>query len=50
VCSLEKKGFPSFYYFSHAPFLFAAPNPETLQELKKVLISAGVPNERLDKL
>jgi len=45
-----EEGFPSFYYVSHAPFLFAAANAETLEELRKVLTSAGIPQGRLQDL
>ncbi|HUI08131.1 MAG TPA: hypothetical protein VL486_14115 [Verrucomicrobiae bacterium] len=41
---LVQKGFHCFYYVSHAPFLFAAPDPDMLDELRKLLISAGIPD------
>ncbi|HUJ09891.1 MAG TPA: hypothetical protein VL171_07675 [Verrucomicrobiae bacterium] len=48
---LRKEGFPSFYYVSHAPFLFAAPDEETLEELRTLLVNAGIPNDkRLENL
>ena|ERR1700733_3990738 len=49
VLRLAEEGFPSFYYLSHAPFLFAAPDAEALKELKKILTGAGIPKERLEK-
>jgi hypothetical protein len=45
---LAKKGFPGFYYVSHAPFLFATPNIEALKELRRILTSAGIPEKRLE--
>lgn len=45
---LVAKGFSCFYYVSHAPFLFAARDSETLEELQKILTSAGIPEERLE--
>ncbi len=42
---LVDNGFPCFYYVSHAPFLFAARNSETLEELQGILSDAGIPKE-----
>lgn len=47
---LAEEGFPSFYYSSHAPSLFAARDAESLEKLKKSLTSAGVPKERFEDL
>lgn len=43
-------GFQSFYYLSHAPFLFAAGNPQDFQELWQILVQAGIPANRLESL
>ena len=50
---LEKKreflrghGMSSFYYDSHAPFLFTAGKAETLFAVRRRLVSLGVPEER----
>jgi hypothetical protein len=40
---LEGKGIASFYYASHAPFLFAAQKIETLDAIRAHLISLGIP-------
>ena len=45
---LGDNGIQSFYYVSHAPFLFAASSPQALQELGRILSNAGIPAERLD--
>ncbi|HVM62589.1 MAG TPA: hypothetical protein VMV72_17140 [Verrucomicrobiae bacterium] len=45
---LAEEGFPSFYYESHATFLFAAPDAGTLQAVRKLLIDAGIPRTRLN--
>jgi hypothetical protein len=44
---LADEGFESLYYSSHAPFLFAVPNAGGLEQLKKILIDAGIPGHRL---
>jgi hypothetical protein len=43
---LQKRGVGSFYYYSHAPFLFMAAKVETLTAVLSRLISLGVPQER----
>jgi hypothetical protein len=35
----------SFYYVSHAPFLFASRSPETLTAIRQSMIDAGIPTE-----
>jgi len=47
--ALRESGFPAFYYVSHAPFLFAFPSIEALQELERRLIRAGIPADRFEK-
>lgn len=49
---LEEKGFPSFYYVSHAPFLFTAPNAKMLEKIQNLLVTSGIPDDsrRLQKL
>lgn len=46
---IREKGFYSFYYVSHAPFLFACPSKTLLIELKNLLKEAGVPEFRIEK-
>jgi hypothetical protein len=43
---LRAEGISSFYYHSHAPFLFMAERPEVLSTAKGRLVSLGVPPER----
>lgn len=43
---LQARGIGSFYYDSHAPFLFMAERPELLAAVKDRLVSLGVPEER----
>jgi hypothetical protein len=42
---LRRRGIASFYYISHAPFLFMAKNPVTLGAVRDRLISLGIPVE-----
>ena len=46
----NKKDFESFYYVSHAPFLFSVPDRKTFQDLWKLLTGAGIPASRLEKI
>ncbi|MBW2005118.1 MAG: hypothetical protein JRI72_11025 [Deltaproteobacteria bacterium] len=46
---LADEGFHSFYYVSHAPFLFAVPNTEALSQIQRILKKAGIPEERFEK-
>jgi hypothetical protein len=46
--SLADSGFHSFYYVSHASFLFAVSNSQALREVRKILIAAGMPAKRLE--
>jgi hypothetical protein len=43
---LRGQGISSFYYDSHAPFLFMAGKAETLSAVRSRLVSLGVPEER----
>lgn len=43
--SLRAQGIASFYYLSHAPFLFMAANVTDLQRVRRKLISSGVPED-----
>lgn len=45
---LESNGVESFYYDSHAHFLFMSKSAKTLNELKSRLIARGVPPERFE--
>jgi hypothetical protein len=40
----------SFYYRSHAPFLFAARNKTRLDKVRKILLKAGIPESRLQTI
>ena len=44
---LKKEGAAGFYYNSHACFLFSAKLPEVLANLKRHLVTAGLPEKRL---
>ncbi len=46
---LADEGLQSFYYVSHAPFLFAILNTAALQKIHEILRNAGIPEERLDR-
>lgn len=48
--NLAESGFYSFYYVSHASFLFAAPDTEALQQIKLILRNAGIPETRLESI
>ncbi len=43
------KGFHSFYYVSHAPFLFAASNNDSLYQIQIILKNAGIPENRFER-
>jgi hypothetical protein len=45
---LRTHGIPSFYYVSHAPFLFTSHKSETLRSILDRLISAGIPGCRFE--
>jgi hypothetical protein len=45
---LRGRGIESFYYVSHAPFLFLASNKGTLSELRDRLTSLGIPECRFE--
>ena len=47
---LAEDEFHSFYYVSHAPFLFAFPNKETLKKVEGILKAAGIPQNRIEKI
>lgn len=40
----------SFYYISHAPFLFSFPNTDSLQRVEGILKAAGIPQNRIEKI
>ena len=44
--ALSESGVSSFYYVSHAPFLFAFENVEALEELHSRLVQGGIPKDR----
>jgi len=48
--ALKRKGFESFYYDSHASFLFSVPAQQMFQELWQLLTGAGIPTSRLEKM
>jgi hypothetical protein len=43
---LRAEGIDSFYYVSHAPFLFTAGRSDALAAVQRRLVSVGVPPER----
>jgi hypothetical protein len=45
---LSGNGIESFYYDSHAPFLFMAGSPDTLAAVRKRLQDLGIPDGRFD--
>lgn len=45
----DKKCF-SFYYVSHAPFLFAFPDENALHRVDRILEAAGIPRNRIEKI
>jgi hypothetical protein len=45
---LRQRGMSSFYYVSHAPFLFSASRIEILDASHDLLRSRGIPESRLD--
>ena len=47
---LANQGLHSFYYVSHAPFLFAFPDADALQRVYCILKNAGIPQNRIEKL
>jgi hypothetical protein len=46
---LKDQGLSSFYYASHAPFLFVAKKKETLKLILKWLREAGIPEDMLEQ-
>lgn len=45
---LQEHGISSFYYVSHAPFLFMAQKPATLGDVHLRLLAVGIPRERFE--
>lgn len=45
---LQKQGLSSFYYVSHAPFLFVAREPVVLKSIRDRLLALGIPAIRLE--
>ncbi|MCD4674495.1 MAG: hypothetical protein K8S18_00675 [Desulfobacula sp.] len=43
------EGFHSFYYVSHAPFLFAVLNKDALSQIQDILKNSGIPENRFEK-
>ncbi len=48
--SLAQAGASAFYYVSHAPFLFAFPTPDALDQIHALLTRAGIPANRLQTI
>jgi hypothetical protein len=48
IRALRQLGVHSFYYVSHAPFLFAFRQTEDRDDLKKRLIASGIPCSRFE--
>ena len=45
---LKDRGWFSFYYVSHAPFVFASRLSETLQRIQELLLDSGIPATRFE--
>ena len=45
---LKEHGIRSFYYVSHAPFLFMAGKQDNLNKVFEQLVSVGIPRSRLE--
>jgi hypothetical protein len=45
---LQRQEISSFYYDSHAPFLFMAGKPESLGAVRSRLVALGVPQDRFE--
>jgi hypothetical protein len=45
---LHKEGLVSFYYTSHAPFLFVAREPGVVESIRDRLLALGIPAGRLE--
>jgi hypothetical protein len=45
---LQERGMGSFYYVSHAPFLFIAPGGASLAAVQERLLALGIPPERFE--
>lgn len=45
---LRQKGLDSFYYVSHAPFLFASGGTDTLVSIREKLALIGIPDSRFE--
>jgi len=48
IRSLAEAGASAFYYVSHAPFLFAFPTADALQQAHELLTRGGIPSHRLE--
>jgi hypothetical protein len=48
--ALAQKGFHSFYYVSHAPFLFALSDQDSFYKTRELLENAGIPKNRLESI
>ncbi len=46
---LAVEGFHSFYYVSHAPFLFAVSRIDALRRIRRILKNGGIPGERIEE-
>jgi hypothetical protein len=46
--TIARSGIIGFYYESHAPFLFAVTNSQSLQELQRIFRAVGIPPDRLE--
>ena len=45
---LQERNLFSFYFVSHAPFLFTAENPKILEAIRVRLVSLGIPESRFE--
>jgi hypothetical protein len=48
--SLVDAGASAFYYVSHAPFLFAFPTIDALQQTRELIARGGIPSNRLETI
>jgi hypothetical protein len=50
MLSISDNGLKSFYYVSHAPFLFVTADARTLMILKNLFLKNGIPGNRLEEI
>ncbi|OPY85529.1 MAG: hypothetical protein A4E72_01922 [Syntrophus sp. PtaU1.Bin208] len=50
MIALAQKGLYSFYYVSHAPFLFTVSDQYKLSKVRELIKNAGIPKNRLENI